>query len=126
MAATKRVTLEHRVAVYGSLKAGRHNHGYLRKARLIGRYQTAAEYTMIDLGAYPAIIPNGNTAIEVEIYRVDAATLEALDKLEEHPDCYRRVLVKIANMDAYLYVLTEREIRRIKNIRDRIVRSGRW
>ncbi|MGH8548388.1 MAG: gamma-glutamylcyclotransferase family protein [Methylococcales bacterium] len=126
MISTKGRVLEYRIAVYGSLKAGRHNHRYLETARFIGRFHTTPDYTMIDLGPYPAIIPDGSTAIEVEVYAVDAETLGAVDELEEHPDFYRRIRVKIANRYVFIYVLTERGIRGIKNPRRRIIESGRW
>ncbi|MCI0654301.1 MAG: gamma-glutamylcyclotransferase [Methylococcaceae bacterium] len=126
MELTESAIVEHRVAVYGSLKGGRYNHRYLSAATLIGRFHTAPEYTMINLGAYPAIIPDGSTAIEVEVYAVDSDTLRALDKLEEHPHCYRRTSVNIASMDVFIYILTNRETRGIKNVKRRIIESGSW
>ncbi len=118
--------IEHRVAVYGSLKSDRHNHRYLRTAKFVGRLRTAPRYTMIDLGAYPAIIPGGNTAIEVEIYAVDAHTLNALDRLEEHPDRFRRTQVSLATMDVFIYVLNERRMQGLQYLKRRIIESGCW
>lgn len=118
--------IEYRVAVYGSLKSGRHNHGYLRTAKFVGCFRTAPEYTMIDLGAYPAILPGGSTAIEVEIYAVDEETIKAVDTLEEHPDRFRRTPVKIANMNVFIYVLNERGMRGVRPLNRRIIESGCW
>ncbi|MGH8477836.1 MAG: gamma-glutamylcyclotransferase family protein [Methylococcales bacterium] len=126
MGLTESPIIAHLVAVYGSLKAGCYNHRYLRTATFIGRFHTSPEYTMINLGAYPAIISDGNTAIEVEVYAVDSDTLRALDELEEHPDCYRRTRVNIANMDVFIYILTKRSLRDFKNLKHRIVESGHW
>jgi gamma-glutamylaminecyclotransferase len=118
--------IEYLVAVYGSLKSGRHNHGYLRTAKFVGRFRTAPEYTMIDLGAYPAILPGGSTAIDVEIYAVDADTIKALDTLEEHPDHFRRTPVSIANRNVFIYVLNERGMPGAQRRKRRIIESGCW
>lgn len=126
MRITENPNTGYRVAVYGSLKAGRHNHGYLKTARFIGRFRTPPEYTMIDLGPYPAVIPEGHTAIEVEIYEVGSDTLKSLDELEEHPESYRRTLIKIANMEVFIYLLTRKGLRDVQKLRCPIIESGRW
>lgn len=115
-----------RVAVYGSLKTGHYNHAYLKKAHFIGTFHTAPEYTMIDLGAYPAIIADGKTQIEVEIYEVDPDTLTALDELEEHPDCFMRTLIRIEDMEVFIYVLNPEQVRGMHHLSHRIIESGRW
>ncbi|MGH8474745.1 MAG: gamma-glutamylcyclotransferase family protein [Methylococcales bacterium] len=126
MPSTESCGQEYRVAVYGSLKAGRHNDHYLRTATLVARSKTAPEYTMIDVGPYPAIIPAGDTPIEVEVYAVDSDTLKALDELEDHPDRYLRSLIRIENLDAYIYILTKQGMRGIPNGKQRIIETGCW
>jgi gamma-glutamylcyclotransferase (GGCT)/AIG2-like uncharacterized protein YtfP len=79
------------VWVYGSLKKGFHNNGYLGKAEFKGEaiLKGAQLYTM---GSYPAL-GKGMRDIRGELYLVDDATLKNLDGLEQyHPKDYVRSL----------------------------------
>lgn len=79
------------VFVYGTLRMGEYNSPLLGDARLIGDFKSAAKYTMYDInGGFPAIIGGGSTQIVGEVYEVDDATLARLDRLEGHPNFYRR------------------------------------
>jgi gamma-glutamylaminecyclotransferase len=84
------------VFVYGSLLRGESNHRVLGGARLVARAITAPRYTLIDLGAFPAILDHGTTSIRGEVYRCDAETLVRLDRLEGHPRFYERRDVVLA------------------------------
>ncbi len=60
---------------------------------------------MVSLGAYPGIIAGGSTAIVGEVYEVDEATLAELDRLEGHPEFYRRTEIALADgarVEAYV------------------------
>jgi len=50
---------------------------------------------MFSLGSFPGVVRGGETAIEGEVYEVDAATLAGLDQLEGHPHFYRRTPVRL-------------------------------
>lgn len=108
----------HRVFVYGSLMSGLGNHHLLGSARFkglrnqprhLGRCRTARRWTMIDLGAFPAVLegPDGPGRVAGELYAVEADTLADLDRLEGHPDFYRRIRVTILGetIPAWMYVL---------------------
>lgn len=83
--------------MYGTLLAGEKNHALLARSRLAGSGRTRPEYSLHDLGAHPAVAAGGTTAIEGEIYEVDAETLARLDALEHHPDWYRRTAITLAD-----------------------------
>ena len=83
--------MTHRVAVYGSLKKCFGNHRLLEGQEYVGVWLTPPEYTMYNLGAFPAVVPRGKTSIVCELYDVDDGCLSRLDMLEGHPDFYERV-----------------------------------
>lgn len=79
-----------RVAVYGSLLEGFGNHRLLEGSQKLG--STIIEgYNMYSLGAFPCIVPNNDDGrIQVEVYEVDAETMQRLDFLEGYPHMYDR------------------------------------
>ena len=112
----------HRVFVYGSLKSTFYNNVVMRNAGgvLIRTDTTPADYTMLDLGSYPAVIREGNTSIKGEVWEV--ATLAPLDRLEGYPSYYTREQIKLNKGDdmPWMYMLTSR--RGIRNTVD----TGIW
>lgn len=113
--------------VYGSLLRGEDNHAVLSGARLpregarrrdagggaagpaparfVAAARTAARYTLVDLGPYPALVEGGGTAVAGELFEVDAPLLALLDDFEGHPDEYVRSPVALeggAAAEAYL------------------------
>lgn len=111
-----------RVFVYGSLLAGLHNHHVLSGARLVGPARTPPTFTMFSLGGFPGVVRGGETAIEGEVYEVDAATLAALDQLEGHPRFYRRTPLRLEGGErAETYLLTEAQVEGCA-----VVASGDW
>lgn len=101
--------MSHLVFVYGSLKAGYHNHNTLANSPLISTGTTEPNYQMISFGSFPALI-EGDKAYEGEIYEVDNNTLQQLDYLEGYPDFYNRsqVDIELPNGDVqkcWVYVL---------------------
>lgn len=79
---TKDLVKKVKVAVYGSLRQGLHNHRLLEGDTYIGQFETEPIYSLIDLGSYPGLLKNGNTPIIMEVYEVDAEKLSRLDSLE--------------------------------------------
>lgn len=70
--------------VYGTLKAGYHNHHLLVNAQLVGRARlTDPEWILVDAGI-PFLVPGPNTGNRVsgELYRVPVADMMAVDWLE--------------------------------------------
>lgn len=85
------------VFVYGSLLKGLRNHSRLTQhgAIEIGPAVLSGSYTMISLGAFPGVVDGGTTDIRGEVYAVTSAGLADLDRLEGHPDFYRRTSVAV-------------------------------
>jgi gamma-glutamylcyclotransferase (GGCT)/AIG2-like uncharacterized protein YtfP len=97
--------MNHLVFVYGSLMRGQGNHRLLEHARFVRAAHTTAAFTLVDLGAFPGLLARGTTAVRGEVYRVDDATLAALDRLESHPRFYRRQEIALTDgprVEAYL------------------------
>ena len=80
----------HQVFVYGTLLRGEVNHHLLSGARLLGPHRTAPCFTLFLLGAYPGAVRTGTAALVGEVFRLDPAGLERLDRLEEYPRLYAR------------------------------------
>lgn len=97
----------HKLFVYGSLKRGFGNHRFLWDSVFIGTTTTAdSTYSMLTLGAFPAIIAEGEDAIEGELYEVDDDTLEQIDMLEGNGAFYDRSQVLLSNGEvAWMYLL---------------------
>jgi gamma-glutamylcyclotransferase (GGCT)/AIG2-like uncharacterized protein YtfP len=111
-----------RVLVYGSLMSGYGNHRFLATARFVGVAHTEPRFTLVSLGAFPALIVGGATSVRGEIYEVDDATLAALDRLEGVPTFYRRELVPLRDgARVFAYVLASSAERRHD-----VVESGDW
>ena len=85
------------VFVYGTLMREEYNHGLLAGDRFLGEAATTPEFTLVNLGAYPALIDDGTTSVKGEVYEVEAMTLAALDRLEGHPIYYRRRMITLAD-----------------------------
>lgn len=112
----------HRVAVYGTLKKGRRNHGWLEGAPLLGSDRLTA-ITLYDLGLYPGAKAIGSEGALVEIYTINAEQLALLDQLEDYSSAapsaglYRRVVftTRHGNAWCYLYNLDVDESRRVED-----------
>lgn len=103
---------EHRLFVYGSLLTGEPDHALLENARFLGPAQTTAEYHLIELTTFPALVRGGQRAVRGELYGVDAATLRAIDRKKEHPVLFRRETLKLADGSAAeAYLMQEEQVR---------------
>ena len=111
-----------RVFVYGTLRGGEANHALLAASRRVGEGRTEPRYTLVSLGAFPAMVQGGKTAVVGEVYEVDAVTLAALDQLEGHPSFYRRRLIRLADGDeVQAYLLSAQQV-----IGRPLIPSGDW
>lgn len=117
------------VGVYGSLREGLSNHKILGNSKLVGTFQTLPEFSMYDLGSYPAIINKGNTSISVEVYEVAEHTLEKLDCLEGYysfnsaTNHYNRRKIDSPYGEIYVYLYNDV----LENLNlQKIVESGDW
>lgn len=73
-----------KVFVYGTLKRGGSNHGFLAGQQFLGEASTVPGYTLYSLGDYPGMVRSNDPAQVVtgEAWGVDDACLAQLDKLE--------------------------------------------
>lgn len=111
-----------RVFVYGTLLAGESNHRLLANAELVGAAVTKPVFALADLGAFPAMVEGGTSAVHGEVYEVDRPTLARLDVLEGHLRFYRRRQVVLADgTTAETYVLSPEQAAGRP-----IIRSGDW
>lgn len=81
--------------VYGTLMHGCGNHRQLEGAEYLGPAQIDG-WQMLDLGAFPGIIP-GDSTVRGELYVVGDEQLAALDRFEGCPRLYRRRSVTLWN-----------------------------
>jgi gamma-glutamylaminecyclotransferase len=91
--------------VYGTFCRGARNHAQMDGARLVGPARTAATFTLVDLGPYPALVAGGGDAVAGEVYDITAAHRARLDEFEEHPAFYERATIRLEDgrdVDAYL------------------------
>lgn len=94
-----------RVFVYGTLLRDEPNHYILEHACFVREARTPAVFILRDLGAFPALLADGSTAVLGEVYEVDAATLARLDRLEGHPRFYERTPIALddgESVEAYV------------------------
>jgi gamma-glutamylcyclotransferase (GGCT)/AIG2-like uncharacterized protein YtfP len=112
--------MRHLVFVYGTLLRGQVNHRLLDGARLLGPHRTEPCFTLYGLGAYPGVARGGRTAIAGEVYELDRTGLARLDRLEDYPRLYDRVLIPSPYGRAWIYVYRGL-------VRDRpVIGSGDW
>ncbi len=101
-----------RVFVYGTLLSGEPNHRLLASAARVGEARTEPAFDLVSLGAFPAMVAGGRTAVAGEVYEVDAATLADLDRLEGHPRFYQRRRIRLEDGGEVLaYVFTSEQAR---------------
>lgn len=85
-----------RLAVYGTLKRGYGNNGYLRDSKFIGSGKTSEKYAMYASGIPFVTKKQQLTNIHVEVFEVnDSDTLNSVDRLEGHPEWYKREPIEV-------------------------------
>ncbi|WP_251978630.1 gamma-glutamylcyclotransferase family protein [Salinicola avicenniae] len=113
------------VAVYGTLKRGLRNHHWLQGAAFVGP-DIITSATLYDIGPYPGARAEPSRGIEIEVYRVDAAGLQALDRLEDYrvraplSGDYNRAVHRTVFGPAWLY-LYNRDVSGCP-----VIREGGW
>lgn len=100
------------IFVYGTLKRGGDNHGWIEQQQFVAEARTLPHYRLYDLGGYPGMVrvPQLGLSIEGEVWEVDEAGLAKLDVLEDTEGGeYERVLVPLQDafadqhVEGYLY-----------------------
>ena len=96
---SKNYFMSNLIFVYGTLRWSEARNSVLSDSEYLGLFQSCPEYTMVDLGSFPGIFKQGNNSIIGEIYNVSKSVLETIDRIESHPDFYKRKLIKIQGID---------------------------
>lgn len=95
----------HRVFVYGTLKAGKRNHGVNTGRRLGGAWRTLRPHPLYLVGPTPlpwlVDRPGEGHPVQGEVYEVDDAGLARMDALERIHDAgwYRRAPLQVLPLD---------------------------
>jgi gamma-glutamylcyclotransferase (GGCT)/AIG2-like uncharacterized protein YtfP len=96
------------VFVYGTLKSGGKVRGLdgFPGATIVGKAKTTyPDYHMIDLGAFPGVLKNGEHHIQGEVWEVDEQTALELDMIEGYPDFYNKEKTETTQGRAWMYFL---------------------
>ena len=88
--------MNHLIFVYGTLKHGLHNHYLLEHSEFVGTGWTVDKYALYQDGIHYVVKDEPVSCIQGEVYSVDDETLEALDRLENHPLWYCREQVAVS------------------------------
>lgn len=85
------------IAVYGTLKEGHGNyHRLLTSSKQIAKNaKTEEQFAMYSSGIPYVVKDEKKTQIVVELYEVDDSTLKRIDRLEGHPNWYKRELTPV-------------------------------
>jgi len=98
--------VQHKVFVYGTLRSGRARNGVLEGSQLLGRILLTARLQLVNLGPFPALIPCGRPLRTMgEVYEVSDEVLALLDRIEGHPDFYKRIEIETQFGRAWVYVI---------------------
>lgn len=108
-----------RLFVYGSLLRGERDHELLAGATFVGPVRTAPEYTLVDLGPYPALVENGRVSVVGEVYLVDKKQRFTLDVKKECPVLFQRIEVRLDDGSrAEAYAMRDEQVRGKRRLGD--------
>ena len=98
-----------KVFVYGSLKRGYWNSTILMDSEFLFKATTVdSVYDMFDLGSFPAVVKDGDSKIEGEVYKIKGRTIQMLDALEGNGSFYNREEILVTDGDkeesAWIYI----------------------
>jgi len=80
---------------YGTLKKGQCRGKVLSDQKFLGNAKTIPAYSLFNCGTYPALVKQGNTSVEGELYEVDEDCLKRLDRIEGAPFLYKQAKVEL-------------------------------
>lgn len=89
----------HLVFVYGTLKLGEANHGWIENQKFLGPARTKPGFTLYSLGDYPGLVadPRDTSGVQGELWAVTDKCLANLDQFEGVPEgLYARVPAQLS------------------------------
>ena len=91
----------HTIAVYGTLKHGYSNYyAYLRDAIYVDAGETVDKYPLVIEGLPYMVNKKGlGQNVEVDVFMISDEELERIDRLESHPNWYKREEVDVQTID---------------------------
>lgn len=109
--------------VYGTLLSECSNNYKLKDSKCLGKATTTFEsYQMYSFGYYPAVVHGGIKKIHGEVYEVTSKeVIDSLDRMEGHPDVYRRenILIDLNDNDveceSYIYQHSPKTLNLVEN-----------
>lgn len=125
MEQSKKIKNKVLVFVYGSLKKGFHNHGFIKDAEYISDAKLNG-FKMVSLGSYPAIYQTGNDcdSVKGEVYLIDGFDLERIHYMELSAGYnFNEYILEAGKRDyeAIVYYMDEK-----KCLSRKVVESGEW
>ncbi|MFT7484316.1 MAG: gamma-glutamylaminecyclotransferase [Candidatus Paceibacteria bacterium] len=110
------------IFVYGTSMSGEPNHGLMTGARFVSEACTLAEFDLVDLGGFPAMVHGGETKVNGELYSITRVGVQFMDEVEDHPEYFRRTAVKLEDgQQVHSYLLPASQGRPFPRIC-----SGNW
>jgi gamma-glutamylcyclotransferase (GGCT)/AIG2-like uncharacterized protein YtfP len=100
--------MTNKVFVYGTLQGGNSRRGLNQFPGAVfqGKATTSESgFHLIDLGAFPAVVPGGDSDVSGEVWHVDDDTMETLDAIEGYPEFYSRRLTETSLGTAWMYYI---------------------
>lgn len=88
---------KHILFVYGTLKRSCHNYPYLQRLshRFLSEGDAGKEYSLY-VGSLPFLVREPGEGASGELFLVDDEALRFLDRLEGHPNHYRREKISVS------------------------------
>jgi gamma-glutamylcyclotransferase (GGCT)/AIG2-like uncharacterized protein YtfP len=111
-----------KVAVYGTLRAGRANHHRLGADAVKLSTERLLGFSMVSLGWFPACyVDEVGSGVVVEVYEISDEAFASCDRLEGYPTFYDRVEVETSVGTAWIYVQSKQKAARYP-----LVMGGDW
>lgn len=118
IAISSRFPMNGLLAIYGTLKRGNPASKLLAKSEYVGN-AILRGYQLYSNGRYPIAVPtryddNNEPSISVELYKIDADTLEAIDSYESAPELFTRIVAITPLGYAFIYIQKSAPVEAIK------------
>lgn len=100
-----------RIAVYGTLRRGFSNYGYLLgDQEFLGEETVSLPYKMVSLGGFPGLVASEeNHDVVIEVFKIDEEAARSVDRLESYPRFYNRTEIVTSFDVAWIYYLNNPE-----------------